>query len=134
MEEKNGVFRTIDEYILRFPGEIQDKLRTLRTAIRESAPEATEKISWQMPTFDLYGNLVHFAAHKNHIGFYPGASGIEAFKHRLSDYKSSKGAVQFPIDRPLPLELVREIVRFRAAENRREAENKPQRKKKDNTQ
>jgi len=128
MEGNKNVFHTIDEYIMQFPDEIQEKLKVLRNVIKESASEAKEKISWQMPTFDLYGNLVHFAAHKRHIGFYPGASGIEAFKDKLSNYKSSKGAVQFPFDQPLPLELISEIVKFRVSENKREAQRKLQKK------
>lgn len=115
---------SIDEYILQFPLEVQAILQTLRKTIREAAPEAQEKISWRMPTFFLHGNLVHFAAFKNHIGFYPGASGIESFRDRFSEYKWSKGAVQFPIEKPLPLELVSEIVKFRVTENVREAERK----------
>lgn len=108
---------TIDEYIALFPQETQVRLNELRQAIREAAPEATEKISWQMPTFYLNGNLVHFAVNKKHIGLYPGASGIEHFKDRFGHRKYSKGAVQFPNSEPLPLDLVREIVRFRVAEN-----------------
>lgn len=110
-------FNTVDEYIQQFAPEIQIQLQQIRKTILEAAPEATEKISWQMPTFTLNGNLVHFAAHKNHIGFYPGPSGIEAFQDRFGNYKSSKGAVQFPIKDPLPLGLITEIVRFRTLEN-----------------
>lgn len=110
---------TIEEYIGGFSPEIQERLRSLREAIREAAPDAQEKISWRMPTFALNGNLVHFAAHKNHIGFYPGASGIEFFQDRLSEFKYSKGAVQFPNDKPLPLKLVKEIVAFRVSENKK---------------
>lgn len=90
--------------------------------IKESAPDAEEKISYQMPTFALHGNLVHFAAHKNHIGFYPTPSGIEAFKEELSEYKGAKGSVQFPIDKSLPYELLSKIVKFRVAENIRKAQ------------
>lgn len=129
MEENKNVFKTIDEYILQFSPDVQEILQSLRNIINESAPEAEEKISWQMPTFYLYGNLVHFAAHKKHIGFYPGASGIETFKHKLSDYKSSKGAVQFPIEKPLPYELITEIVKFRVDKNIKEAEEKPKKRK-----
>ncbi len=129
MEGKKVSFKTIDEYILQFPLEIQEILETLRKVIKESAPAAEEKISYQMPTFYLSGNLVHFAAHKNHIGFYPTSSGITAFKEEISEYKSSKGAVQFPLGKPLPYELVREIVKFRAAENVKKAESKAKRKK-----
>jgi uncharacterized protein YdhG (YjbR/CyaY superfamily) len=108
---------TIDEYIAIFPEEVQAKLRQLRTVIHTAAPDATEKISYQMPTFYLNGNLVHFAALKNHIGFYPTPSGIENFKEELKSYKSSKGAVQFPLDQPLPLDLIARIVQFRVTEN-----------------
>ena len=100
-----------------FPENMKTVLQQLRIAIREAAPQAREAISYQMPTFKLNGNLVHFAAHKNHIGFYPTPSAIEAFKNRLSSYKTSKGAVQFPLNEPLPLELVKEMVRFRVKEN-----------------
>jgi uncharacterized protein YdhG (YjbR/CyaY superfamily) len=129
MEENKTTINTIDEYILQFPPEVQEKLNTLRSVIKESAPEATEKMSWQMPTFALHGNLVHFAAYKKHIGFYPGASGIEKFNHEFSEYKSSKGAVQFPLDKPMPYELIRNIVKFRVAENIKDAEEKLKKKK-----
>ena len=89
----------------------------MRRTIREAAPDAVEAISYQMPTFKLNGNLVHFAAYKNHIGFYPTPSGVEAFREELSAYKVSKGAIQFPIDQPMPLDLVRRIVQFRVAQN-----------------
>lgn len=130
MEENKNVFNSIDEYILQFSPEVQEKLQYLRKVIKESAPDAEEKISWQMPTFVLHRNLVHFAAHKKHIGFYPGASGIETFKAKLSEYKGSKGAVQFPIEKPLPYELISDIVRFRVAENIKEAESKTKKRKK----
>ena len=116
MEDMKSII-TIDDYIALFPSEIQIRLKSLRKVIRDAAPEAGEKISWRMPTFTLNGNLVHFAAHKNHIGFYPGASGIEVFKEKLSEYKSSKGAVQFPNSKPLPYDLIKEIVTFRVTEN-----------------
>ncbi|WKY45125.1 DUF1801 domain-containing protein [Eubacteriaceae bacterium ES2] len=109
--------QTIDDYILQFPEAIQVILSQIRQTIREQAPEATEKISYQMPTFYLNGNLVHFAAYKKHIGFYPAPSGIEAFKDELSVYKSAKGSVQFPLDKPVPLELIKKIVLFRVEEN-----------------
>src|SRR3954447_24753645 len=117
MEENKIRFSSIDEYILQFPPEVQEILANLRNVIKESAPEAVEKISYQMPTFALHGNLVHFAAYQKHIGFYPAASGIAAFTDKLLEYKTSKGAVQFPIDKPLPYELIKEIVRFRVDEN-----------------
>ncbi len=107
----------VGEYIAQFPPEVQEKLQTLRQAIREAAPQAQEKISWGMATFTLYGNLVHFAANKNHTGFYPGANGVAAYADKLSEYETSKGAIQFPYNKPLPLELVKEIVRFRVQEN-----------------
>lgn len=121
--------KTIDDYIAQFQPEIREILIALRKIIQAAAPDATEKISWQMPTFFLHGNLVHFAAHKNHIGFYPGASGIATFQDELAAYKSSKGAVQFPIGKPLPEQLIGKIVEFRVAENRREAEAKGKKKK-----
>ncbi|MDF2926177.1 MAG: hypothetical protein K0R57_5091 [Paenibacillaceae bacterium] len=117
-------YETVDGYISQFPEEIQDKLQALRRVIREAAPEAAEKISYQMPTFALHGNLVHFAAFKKHVGFYPAPSGIEAFKEELAVYKSSKGAVQFPLDQPVPYDLVRRIVEYRAAENMEKARSK----------
>jgi uncharacterized protein YdhG (YjbR/CyaY superfamily) len=128
MKENKISFKTIDEYISPFPPEVQEILQTLRKMIKESAPEAKEKISYQMPTFALRGNLVHFAAYKNHIGFYPGAIGIAAFEQKLSEYKSSKGTVQFPIDKPLPYELISEMVKFRVTENKKKAESKVKKK------
>ena len=110
-------FKNIDDYIATFPENVQHKLRELRSAIKESAPEAEEAISYGMPTFQLNGSLVWFAAYKKHIGFYPTHSGIRAFEEQLSAYKHSKGAVQFPIDGPIPLAIVREIVKFRVEEN-----------------
>ena len=115
MEKKQ--YKNIDEYISLFPKEIQDKLKEIRKTIRESAPEASEAISYQMPTFKLNGNLVHFAAFKNHIGFFPTPSGIATFKKELSKYTTSKGTIQFPLDKPIPLDLVRRIVKYRVKEN-----------------
>lgn len=109
-------YKTIDEYINTFPEDVQQLLNGLRQTIREAAPEAEETINYQMPTFTLNGNLVHFAAFKNHIGFYPTPGGIEAFKKELSAYKGAKGSVQFPIDQPLPLALIRRIVKYRVKE------------------
>lgn len=108
---------SIDQYISGFPEQVQTTLSELRSSIKLVAPQAIEKISYQMPTFYLNGNLVHFAAFKHHIGFYPAPSGITAFQQELSKYKTSKGAIQFPIDKPLPLELVKKIVEFRVKEN-----------------
>ena len=111
-------FTTIDEYIKTFPANIQRILKKMRQTIRKGAPEAEETIAYQMPTFKLNGkNLVHFAAFKNHIGFYPTPSGIEAFNKELSPYKGAKGSVQFPIDKPIPFDLVEKIVIFRVKEN-----------------
>lgn len=108
---------SIDQYIQGFPEQVQTILSELRSAIRLAAPHATEKISYQMPCFYFNGNLVHFAAYKHHIGFYPGSRAISAFQEELNDYKTAKGTVQFPIDKPLPLELVKKIVEFRVTEN-----------------
>ena len=117
MDGKDAQFKTIDEYIKASPKDVQSILQRLRLTIQKAAPEAVETISYQMPTFKLNGKgLVYFAAFKNHIGFYPIPSGIEAFKKELSRYKQGKGSVQFPIDKPIPYDIVRKIVRFRAKE------------------
>lgn len=110
-------FKTINGYIAIFPRNVQDILEKLRRAIKESAPDAKEAISYGIPTFKLNGNLVHFAAWKKHIGFYPTPSGIEAFKKELAPYKQAKGSVQFPIDKPIPFDIVRKIVEYRVKEN-----------------
>ena len=115
---------TIDQYISGFPTEIQILLEQVRATIREAAPDAKEAIKYAMPTFVLNGNLVHFAAFRNHIGFYPVPSGIVAFKEELSAYKNGKGSVQFPFNRPLPLDLIARIVEFRVKENRSKAAGK----------
>ena len=128
MEKQKAGFTSIDEYIASFPSDVQERLRQMRAAIREAAPEAQEKISYQMPTFFLHGNLVHFAAFKNHIGFYPAPRGIEAFKDELAAYEGAKGSVQFPLDQPLPLDLVRRIVQFRVADQLQNAKAKKSRK------
>jgi uncharacterized protein YdhG (YjbR/CyaY superfamily) len=117
MEEKKLGFDSIDEYIATFPEELQKILQEIRATIKAAAPEAEEKISYQMPTFYLKGNLIHFAAWKNHIGLYPTPSGTQAFKQELSIYENAKGSVKFPIDKPMPLELITKIVKFRVAEN-----------------
>jgi uncharacterized protein YdhG (YjbR/CyaY superfamily) len=124
---KQNAPQFIDEYISSFAPAIQEKLRTLRQIIHEEAPEAVEAMSYQMPTFKLHGNLVHFAAFKNHIGFYPTPTGIEAFGQELAAYQTSKGAAQFPHDLQLPLDLVRRIVRYRVEENTRLAAEKKRR-------
>jgi len=130
MEGNKAGFVSIDEYIAAFPEEIQKILEELRVIIKAAAPEAQEKISYQIPAFALKGNLVYFAAYKNHIGFYPTSSGIQAFKNELSIYKSAKGTVRFPINKPLPLDLISKIVKFRVAENLRNAEKKVEQEKK----
>jgi uncharacterized protein YdhG (YjbR/CyaY superfamily) len=117
MQTKKTGFNSIDEYIASFPAEIQKILQELRQTIHAAAPGAQEKISYQMPAFALNGILVYFAAWKDHIGFYPNPSGNQVFKDELSIYKSSKGTVKFPIDQPLPLDLISRIVKFRVAEN-----------------
>lgn len=129
MEGNKITSESIDEYILKFPPEIQEILRKLRKVIKESVPDAEEKISYGMPTFVLHGNLVHFAAFKNHIGFYPTPSGVDAFKDELSEYKGAKGSIQFPIKKPLPYELISKIVKLRVAENIKKAEDKVKKKK-----
>ncbi len=118
MEGNKKHFKTIDEYIKTFPEDIQAILQKMRQTIRRAAPQAEEAISYQMPTFKLNGrNLVHFAGYKNHVGFYPVPLGIGAFEKELSPYKQGKGSVQFPLDRPVPYDLVRKIVIFRMKEN-----------------
>ena len=108
---------SISEYIQTFPPEVQTILTELRILIQKAAPNAIEKISYQIPTFYLNGNLVHFAAYKNHIGFYPSSSGISEFAEELKKYKTSKGTIQFPIHEPLPMDLIKKIVEFRVKEN-----------------
>jgi len=118
MDTSKGQFKTIDEYINSFPTDVRDKLQTLRQAIKEEAPEAEETIKYGMPTFTLHGNLVYFAAWKNHIGFYPITSAMEASIKELTAYKTSgKGTIQFPLKQPLPLPLIRKIVTFLVQEN-----------------
>jgi uncharacterized protein YdhG (YjbR/CyaY superfamily) len=107
----------IDQYIAGFPEEIQILLEQIRSAIHESAPGAEETISYAMPAFRLNGPLIYFAAFKKHIGFYPTASGIEAFKDEIMMYKHARGSVQFPVDKPMPLDLISRIVKFRVTEN-----------------
>jgi len=120
--------KTIDEYIAGFPAEVQLKLQKIRETIQDAAPDAVEKIRYQMPTFELKGNLVHFAAFKNHIGFYPAPRGIEAFKEELSAYKGGKGSVQFPLDEPVPYDLISRIVSFRVQDNLEKAAQKAKKK------
>ncbi|HLJ83392.1 MAG TPA: DUF1801 domain-containing protein [Candidatus Eremiobacteraceae bacterium] len=109
--------KTIDEYIKAFPADVRERLVKMRETIRKAAPKAEEAISYQIPTFKFNGNLVHFAAFKHHIGFYPTSSGTRAFQDELAPYKWAKGSVQFPLDKPIPYALVRRIVKFRLKEN-----------------
>ncbi|HAF62298.1 MAG TPA: hypothetical protein DCK95_08230 [Anaerolineaceae bacterium] len=112
---------TVEAYITQFPPNVQDILKHIRAVIKEAAPNAVEKISYRMPGFSLNGNLVWFAAYPHHIGFYPEPSAIEAFKDEISHYKWSKGAVQFPLDQPIPYDLIRRMVLFRVAQNQAKA-------------
>ena len=114
--------KTVDEYIAAAPAEVRPRLEAMRALIRETAPQAREKISWGMATYDLNGNLVHFAAQKHHMGFYPGASGVAHFQAKLTGYKTSKGAIQLPYNQELPVELIKEIIRFRVKEQQGETE------------
>ena len=113
--------QNIDEYIAEFPAEIQKLLTVMRKTIHKAAPKATEKISYGIPTFALNGNLVHFAAFKHHIGFYPAPNGLASFKEELSKFKGSKGGVQFPFDQPLPVDLITRIVKFRVEEQEKKS-------------
>lgn len=110
---------SIDEYVAGFPAATRRVLEEVRGIVRSAAPDATEKISYGVPTFHLNGNLVHFAAFERHLGFYPTPSAIEAFRDELAEYRSAKGSVQFPLDRPMPGDLIRRIVEFRVEENTR---------------
>jgi uncharacterized protein YdhG (YjbR/CyaY superfamily) len=109
---------TVDQYIEGFPRQVQRKLQSIRSLVRRLAPEAQEKISYRMPAFSLNGNLVYFAAFRNHIGLFPTASGVSAFAKELAKYEHGRGSIQFPIDEPLPMELIERIVKRRVEENR----------------
>ncbi len=109
--------KNIDEYIATYPKDVQKLLNEMRATIRKAAPKAEEAIKYALPTFVLNGNLVHFGAFKNHIGFYPAPSGIEEFKKELAKYEGAKGSIRFPLDKPLPLALVAKIVKFRVMKN-----------------
>jgi uncharacterized protein YdhG (YjbR/CyaY superfamily) len=123
MISENAPPKTIDEYIAGFPKEVQEILKSIRATIHSAAPEVQETIKYGMPTFMLHGNLVYFAAYKNHIGFYPRPANTE-FKEKLSVYKGAKGTVQFQLDQPIPYNLIREIVTLRVMENVKKAEDK----------
>lgn len=127
MESKSLIAKNIDEYIAGCPEDVQPILQKIRAIIREAAPEAGETINYGIPTFTLKGNLVHFAAFKKHIGFYPTPSGIEKFKNELAVYDGAKGSVKFPLDQPIPYDLIREIVLFRVKDTLEKA--LPKRKK-----
>lgn len=114
--QKNNL-NSVDTYISTFPKNIQILLQSIRKTIQKSAPDAEETIKYGIPTYVLHGNLVHFGGYKNHIGFYPAPSGISTFKDKLSAYKTAKGSVQFPIDKPLPVELITKIIKYRVKEN-----------------
>jgi uncharacterized protein YdhG (YjbR/CyaY superfamily) len=116
MNTKSNASEDIDTYIAGFPEDVRTILQKIRETIRKAAPGAEEAIAYQLPTFRLNGNLVHFAAFEHHIGFYPTPSGISQFENQLSGYKTAKGSVQFPLDQPIPYELIAEITRFRVAE------------------
>jgi uncharacterized protein YdhG (YjbR/CyaY superfamily) len=120
--------QNIDEYIANFPLEIQQILLEIRAIIQKAAPEASEKISYGMPTFVLEGNLVHFAAFKHHIGFYSTPSGTSQFQQEILKYKHAKGSIQFPLGQPMPFDLIVQIVKFRVAENLAKAARKPNKK------
>lgn len=121
MKSNRAAPTTIDEYIAGYPPDVQAILQQIRQTIREAAPDAEEAISYQLPTFRLHGNLVHFGAFKSHIGFYPTPTGIEKFQKELSVYQGAKGSVRFPLDQPIPYALIKRIVKFRVKENRAQA-------------
>ena len=120
--------RNIDEFIAGYPEDVQKVLKKVRAAIKKAAPRAEETINYGIPTFTLEGNLVHFSAFKKHIGFYPTPSGIEKFKKELSPYEGAKGSVKFPLDQPIPYDLITKIVKFRAEENLKKAQGKKKKK------
>ncbi len=129
MESAKSSYTTINEYIAAFPQNIQTRLEEIRVAIKAAAPGAEERISYQMPAFALHGNLVYFAGLKNHIGFYPTGSGIEAFKDEIALFENTKDSVKFPLNQPLPLDLISRIVQFRVSENLNKAAAKARPKK-----
>ena len=128
MKPDRSTPQSVDEYIAGFPPEVQEILQQVRTTISEAAPDAEEAIKYRIPTFTLEGNLVHFGAFKKHIGFYPTPSGLEQFKDELAGYEGSKGAVRFPLDKPVPYDLIRAIVKFRVKENLERAAAKKKRR------
>jgi uncharacterized protein YdhG (YjbR/CyaY superfamily) len=129
METSRSHPKDIDDYISAFPPEIERILQQVRATIKAAAPEAQETISYAMPTFTLQGNLVHFAAFKKHIGFYPTPSGTERFQQQISGYKAAKGSIQFPLNEPIPYDLITDIVKFRVEENLAKAQARAKKKK-----
>lgn len=129
MKTKKAKPQTINEYIEGFPKDVQKILRMIRQTIHKTAPEAGEKISYQIPTFTFHGNLVSFAGWKSHIGFYPGSAALQVFGKNVTRYQVAKGTVQFPIEKPLPLGLIRRIVKYRMKENMRREKIRTQRNK-----
>jgi len=121
--------KDIDEYIAGFPKDVQKTLSRIRSTIRRAAPKAEEAISYQIPTFRLNGNLIHFAAYKNHIGLYPAPRAVEKFKKELERYGSSKATIKFPLDEPVPYDLIKKIVEFRVKQNSEKAKNRTPAKK-----
>ncbi|MGZ3931389.1 MAG: iron chaperone [Bacteroidia bacterium] len=119
---------SVDAYIRTFPAATQKLLKQIRVTIKKAAPKAEELISYRMPAYKLNGMLVYFAGYEHHIGFYPTASGVQQFRKEIAAYKSSKGAVQFPLDKPLPLALITRIVKFRVAENLQKVKEKKNKK------
>jgi len=117
MEKAKVVPETVDQYIAAFPADVKTRMQQIRKTIKAAAPKADELISYQMPGYKYFGMLVYFAAFKNHIGFYPGAGGILEFYKKLSSFKSAKGSVQFPHDRPIPYDIISKIVKFRVKQN-----------------
>jgi uncharacterized protein YdhG (YjbR/CyaY superfamily) len=124
MESTKTAPKDIDEYIATFPNDVRTILEKIRKTIKKAAPDAQETINYQMPTFTLNGNLVHFAAFERHIGFYPTPSGIEKFKKEIDAYKNAKGSVQFPLDQPIPYELIGRITEFRVKEQQAKSKKK----------
>lgn len=128
MTQELNTILNFESYFQQFPIDVQEILEKIREIIHQAAPDAAEKISYQMPTFYLNGNLVHFAAYKKHIGFYPAPSGIEAYIDQIKGYKYAKGSVQFPIDQPIPYGLITDIVKYRVKENLQIADSKKNKK------
>jgi len=128
MTENSSPYQNIDEYIALFPLAQQERMQLIRKVIRENAPEAQERIAYQMPTFYYYGNIIHYACFTNHIGIFPGASGVEHFLPELGTYKTSKGTIQIPHTMELPVDLIKRIVEFRLQENIEEGLTKKKKK------